>query len=252
MNFENRSEAVEVQLEAVLIKAGFVELEKRERQKTELWLKTRENEELAQTAFDKNRPVIHRELKRAVRRTERRMNFLRTAPMTAKVVVCALLVFYLGLTVAVATIKEVRVHVYNFLISIEDQYTELKLQEDPADSYVPSIWDGTYYPSYVPTGLKLVEIQPMTEFTVRKVKYLSDDAARWLLFAECMDEEQININTEGAKVYWKEINDESCMFVERETEKFTVWSNGDRYFYIWTDSACNEMDEIVKNVKSIK
>ena len=72
------------------------------------------------------------------------------------------------------------------------------------------------------------------------------------MFIEYTQEEQVNINTEDATVYYRNVNGVSCMFVDRNNEKFAVWTNSDRYFVVWTDASCDEIQEIVKNVKFIE
>lgn len=253
MNLEGRSAAaVEAQFEAAIIKAGFAELARREMAAAEAWLSEKGNAELTQAAFDANCPFLRRKFRREVRRRGIRRGLVRTVPIVGKVAVSVLLVFYLGLTVAVATIEQVRVGMYQFLIRVEDEYTNLTLINNADTSLrAPEGWEGAYYPSYIPAGLELTAMDQMTHWTSRRLTFRSGDGNRWVVFAECTNKEDVNINTEDADVSWREINGDSCMFVVRASERFAVWSKGDRYYWIWTDGACDELAEIVMNVKSV-
>ena len=122
-------EAIEEQIEAALIKAGFAELELREKITTEEWLSKKENKEMAQASFLINSLKVHRLIKNSIMRKKVARCIYVTAPRMAKVAICVLLVFYLGLTVAVATIEDVRVGVYKFFIRVDKKYTELILDQ---------------------------------------------------------------------------------------------------------------------------
>lgn len=254
MTLEGRSaEAVEALFEAALIKAGFAELEKRERAAGQEWLSKKSSAEMAQAAMNANRPLLHRRLTRLARRRKVKAGIVRTAPVIGRVAVCLLLIFYLGLTVAVATIEQVRVGLYNFLIHVEDEYTALSIKDSTAARHLPpNGWEGSFYPSYIPDGLVLTAMEQLTFKSTRKLSYENEDRSRWVVFTECAKSEEVNINTENAKVEWLDISGRSCMMVYRENERHAVWSEDDRYFWIWTDNTCDELEEIVDNVKSVR
>ncbi len=254
MNMGGRSvDAAQSQFAEALIKAGFIELERRERVEIETWLGIADNEEMVKAAFEANRDQTSRTLKRAFRRKNVRNGLERALPRVGKVAVCALLVFYVGLTVAVATIGQVRESLYRYLVSIEDEYTELNMvRETSAARTVPPNWGGANYPSYIPAGLELTGIDQSTYSSVRRATYKNNDGTRWLVFAECVEKESSYINTEGAAISWEEVNGSMCMFADRGDEKYAAWSNAGNYYYIWTDGACDELVRIVQNVMPLK
>ena len=251
MNMDGRTAAeAEKQFTSALIKAGFVELAKREENATDSWLGEHENMELAQTAFEVNRRGSYRDLSRAIRRKAIRKTLFQTVPRVGKMAVFVLFLFYVSLTIAVATVDQVREGLYRFLVNTEDAYSELTLhREEIVNSSVPSEWKGIYYPLYIPVGLELNGFEQSIYSSNQKVIYKSPDGSRWLVYAECKEDEKTLINTEDSVVTWEDVNGIACMFVDRGTEKYVTWSSEDRYFFIWTDGACNELRKIVENVK---
>lgn len=78
-------------------------------------------------------------------------------PRAGTVVAGLMLVFFLGLSTAVATVQSVRINMLNFITEIEDRYTKLYLQESGAIVDVPEEWEGLYYMTYIPEGFELLE-----------------------------------------------------------------------------------------------
>ena len=96
--------------------------------------------------------------KRALKLIERKLNkrlskrFIRkTLPHTIQVVAITLLLFFIGLTTAVATVRPIRLRLMDFIAQIEENYSAVGITyNDNDNSIVPKEWKGKYYPYYIP------------------------------------------------------------------------------------------------------
>lgn len=88
---------------------------------------------------------------------------LRTwGPRTLRAAAAVLLVFYLGLTTALATVPSLRHSLMTFMIHSEEEYTELALIPSGETLDIPQGWQGAYYPAYIPEGFAITHVAPRT------------------------------------------------------------------------------------------
>jgi len=169
-------------------------------------------------------------------------------PRVMQIAAAVLLVFFIGATVAIASVREVRVRVLQFLIQIEEEYTELSLVESPEESFsVPEGWRGLYYPSYIPEGFVMQSIDKY----YNDVYYL-DASGNVLYFMEFTENDYTNIDTEDAKVSHTTINGSPAILSEKDGEITVAWTTSDRYFVLTLEGDIDTALEIVKNVKKIE
>ena len=235
-----------------MIRAGLAELDKREMCVIDDWLHTSEGKRAAQSAYEASHEREEKRIGRTCLRQLVGRGMRCGLPATLKAIACLIMIFYLGLTVAVATVQQVRLKLYQFIINIEKEYTELELKEDAIITIdVPYGWEGDYFPSYIPVGLELKYVDPITSSEDCSVFYQSGEEKRWLLFSEYTSGTSENINTENAEISWREIDGSNCFIADRGTEVFITWAISDRYFVIWTDGNMDEALRICEGVMKI-
>ena len=70
---------------------------------------------------------------------------------TGIIVSVALLVFFIGLTTAVATVRPVRLRIMDFIAQIEENYSAVSIVYNENEGIVvPDEWKGKYYPYFIP------------------------------------------------------------------------------------------------------
>lgn len=186
-------------------------------------------------------------IERAVRRKSVRRAIKTGLPRITQIAAAILLVIFIGTTVAIASVREVRVHVLKFLIQMDEEYTELSLVESPDEAFpVPEDWRGKYYPSYIPEGFV---VQSVDQY-INDVYYL-DASNNLLYFMENAEDASTNIDTEGAKLNPVTINGAPAIVSEKEGRVTVAWSNGDRYFVLTLDGSVDIAMRIVNSLKNI-
>lgn len=172
-------------------------------------------------------------------------------PKIGQIAAAVVLVFYLGLTTAVATVQSVRVSLMKLLYNVEEQYTEISFQPDEDASFdVPAEWDGNYFMSYIPDGYTLEICAPQSSFE-QEITYV-DDAGGRLQFTELSLDAEINIDTEGFGVSPVLINGSSGLLAENADESIVVWAMIDRYFVLNVSGSAESAKGIAEKVIRIK
>lgn len=98
---------------------------------------------------------IRRRISRETRKISTIAFARKTLPAALRVAAILVLVFYLGLTTAVATSHSVRIGIIELISKIEDEYTTLDLQKLGEDTQIPPEWKGACFPSKLPHGYAL-------------------------------------------------------------------------------------------------
>lgn len=171
--------------------------------------------------------AIHRQLhKQSVQ------HFLqRDLPKVGRIAAAVLLIFYLGLTAAVATVRSVRVSMMKLIYNVEEQYTEIQFRPDEDASFdVPAEWAGSYFLSFVPEGYSLAVC---SEAISAGQEVIFENAEGNLLrFSEMSLRIEANINTEGFRIRPVQINGRAGFLAENVNETIIVWSVTDRCFIL--------------------
>lgn len=156
----------------------------------------------------------------------------QTLPRIGQAVAVMIAVLSISLSVAAATIHTVRVRVLEFLVNIEEQYTELSLHEDPARSFdLPADWEGNYYPAAMPEGFIVSSINNgigscSIDFVSTADKKIS------IFFSEHTEGSFTNLDTEASQLSAEIVNGVAGL-VSTKAEKTSIsWSRDGRYFVI--------------------
>lgn len=156
----------------------------------------------------------------------------QTLPKVGKVAASILLIFFIGLSAAIAGVHSVRVRVLELLINIEDEYTELSLKENPGSSFdVPPEWGGNYYPSKIPKSYVITQIESM--FGNAFVSYvLEDDKAIGITFLEQGEDTYANLDTEDAILSSKMVKGSPALLVVKGDTVSVAWATDNLYFVL--------------------
>ncbi len=150
------------ELEDILLRLTFSRLQREDAQRLERAVEemagTPQGEEI-EAALKTLRPRVMRTISRSVTLERARYFSAVTLPKIARAAAVCLLVFFLGLTTAIATVRPVRVKVLELIVNIEQEYTEIRLRDRSAIPLaVPDGWEGEYYLTAVPEGFSVVQI----------------------------------------------------------------------------------------------
>lgn len=173
-------------------------------------------ERLTQT----EQPTLRRMNRRMRRRSLRRFA-ARTLPKAGKAAACILLVFYLGLTVAVAAVDTVRVELMQFFVRIDGGQASFGFELSDNQLEVPSGWSGCYYPTWIPDGYVLTGVFDDS------VVY-QNRAGTELRFCDSGPDARWTVDTENAEVESVTINGRPAVLIRKGIWSTIVWSIDNR------------------------
>lgn len=181
-------------------------------------------------------------INRGYRKSQTMYAVQRTIPRIVRVAASILLFCYIGLTVAIAADSSVRIKVMEFILNIEEEYTEFGFVDTGEYMDVPTEWQGYYYPAYIPEG-----------FTVRyiyrdEVQYERSDGVQ-LDFSDIDAMTSCAIDTENANVEFISINGYSAVVIEKAPWISIIWSIDNRVLMI---NYTGEKEELVRIAESVR
>lgn len=202
-----------------------------------------------EATFKQSMPRVSHTIQRELRKQQGKTFLLQTLPRVCKAAACILLVVFLGATTALAVSRTVRVYLMNFLINIEEKYTELGFVTDQ-NMYVdvPEGWCGQYFMSYIPDGFNLEEIVPGS--VLNAVHYMNEKGNR-LFFTECASSAYTNIDTEKATITYITINGQIAFQSKKNGFVALTWAYADHYFIIEFDGLPEEARRIAESIIQI-
>jgi hypothetical protein len=183
----------------------------------------------------------------------RKQHMIHTAkvalPKALQAAACILIIFFVGLSVAIATVHDVRVRVLDLILNVEKQYTEISLQENNEKSFtVPSDWKGTYYPAYIPEGFEIDKISSL--YGISSLDCINGD--RYLFFSECGEDASTNIDTEGALVDAVMINGSPAILAEKNGLVTIAWAYSKNYFVLQAQVDRDTAMKIAESITMVK
>lgn len=184
-----------------------------------------------------------------LKKIRRKKFWQRVIPKACRVTAMVLLACYLSLTVAIAASSTVRVAIFEFILQTEDEYTQVWMVDDKTKYIkVPAEWKGFYYPSYIPEGYELYEVDP----TFIEVYYLDDQNNR-LCFMEGTDGDSVLFDTEDAGMEYIDLHGTEALLSQKGRWTTVVWSIDNRFFLLELENCEKEIAiEIARSVRMIK
>lgn len=180
--------------------------------------------------------------------------FFTVAPRTMRFAVAALGILCIGLTTAFASSETFRVRVFSMFAEDHGQYTAIGLQEDEQKAFdVPNGWEGMYYPSYIPAEFEIESVDSSfgREFSVYMRDKNNSDVR--LIFEEMSENNEMNVDTENAKVYYTEIHGNTALVSVKTGVTIVTWNEQNRMFSVIIDGeAEKDALKVAKSVTRIK
>lgn len=237
------SQSLYKELEGLKIRIAFAEIEEDEEESLAVPTSAGEQEynELAQHRTMRR---IHQELDK-----RSRQYFVKKAlPRALQVFAGVVLFFFLSLTVATAASHSVRVKILTFIIRMEEEYTELSLENTNEEYFdVPVDWKGSYFISCIPDGFKFVEIDQNLN-----IAYFYSHDGRQLEFNESGESNYTNIDTEASTMSELFIHGAKGLLVKKGETVYITWSQDNRFFVIRYDGSVQEAIRVAESVRMIR
>lgn len=238
------SQALYEDLAALKIRIAFAEISEAELDEYDRELSAISVSEYSEAAQKRTLKMIERKLNKRLRR-----QFVRkTLPHTLQLVSVALLVFFIGLTTAVATVRPVRLRIMDFIAQIEENYSAVSIVYNENEGIVvPDEWKGKYYPYFIPVEY---EFSYVDEFFNIAYYAASDDCI--LQFSEYDDADYSNIDIDKGKAFDIIINGNDGIAMTDENSTTITWCVDGTYLHLYFSGDLETAKLIANNVKLIR
>ena len=204
--------------------------------------------------LEANREKRMEKMMRRLRWISLKKQFFTVAPRTMRFAVAALGILCIGLTTAFASSETFRVRVFSMFAEDHGQYTAIGLREDEQKAFdVPNGWEGMYYPSYIPAEFEIESVDSSfgREFSVYMRDKNNSDVR--LIFEEMSENNEMNVDTENAKVYYTEIHGNTALVSVKADLTIVSWNEQNRILSVVFDGEVEEDAlKVAKSVTRIK
>lgn len=237
------SHALYEDLAAMKIRIAFAEISEAELDEYDRELSSVSESDYSEAAQKKALKLIERKLNKRLRR-----HFIaHTLPRTLHIVTVALLLFFIGLTTSIATVRPVRLRIMDFIAQIEENYSAVSLvYSENEEIIVPDEWKGKYYPYYIPDEYVFSHVDNL--FSI--VHYIGMDD-RIMQFAEYTDADYSNFSINEENAFDTTINDNAGIAMTDEDGTTIMWCIDDTYFYLYFSGDFYEAKRIAESVQLI-
>lgn len=228
------------ELAALKIRIAFAEIDEDELAEFDRDLSSVSEGYYSDAAQKRTLKLIERKLNKRLRR-----QFVsKTLPHTLQIVTISLLLFFIGLTTAIATVQPVRLRVLDFITKIEENYSEISLFNDIDNAIVPSEWKGQCYPSYIPAEFAFSHVDDFYNIVYYRTK---DD--RILQFSEYVGDDYSNIDIDEENAVDISINGSLGIAMTNGEDITISWCVDDIYLYLYFSGNLDEAKRIVESVR---
>ena len=178
--------------------------------------------------------------------------FFTVVPRTMRFAVAALGILCIGLTTAFASNETFRVRVFSMFAEDHGQYTAIGLREDEQKAFdVPNGWEGMYYPTYIPDGFEVINVENLSE-QIFLISFENKNN-EYLTFEEMTEDAESNIDTENARVYYTEIHGNTALVSVKADLTIVSWNEQNRILSVVFDGEVEEDAlKVAKSVTRIK
>ena len=202
--------------------------------------------------LEANREKRLKKMMRRLRWISLKKQFFTVVPRTMRFAVAALGILCIGLTTAFASSETFRVRVFSMFAEDHGQYTAIGLREDEQKAFdVPNGWEGMYYPTYIPDGFEVINVENLSE-QIFLISFENKNN-EYLTFEEMTEDAESNIDTENAQVYYTEIHGNTALVSVKADLTIVSWNEQNRILSVVFDG---EMEEdalkVAKSVTRIK
>lgn len=202
--------------------------------------------------LEANREKRMEKMMRRLRWISLKKHFFTVVPRTMRFAVAALGILCIGLTTAFASSETFRVRVFSMFAEDHGQYTAIGLREDEQKAFdVPNGWEGMYYPSYIPDGFEVINVENLSE-QIFLISFENKNN-EYLTFEEMTEDAESNIDTENAQVYYTEIHGNTALVSAKADLTIVSWNEQNRILSVVFDGEVEENAlKVAKSVTRIK
>ena len=202
--------------------------------------------------LETNREKRMEKMMRRLRWISLKKQFFTVVPRTMRFAVAALGILCIGLTTAFASNETFRVRVFSMFAEDHGQYTAVRLQEDKQKAFdVPAEWEGIYYPTYIPDGFEVINVENLSE-QIFLISFENKNN-EYLTFEEMTEDAESNIDTENARVYYTEIHGNTALVSVKADLTIVSWNEQNRILSVVFDGEVEEDAlKVAKSVTRIK
>lgn len=202
--------------------------------------------------LEANREKRMEKMMRRLRWISLKKQFFIVVPRTMRFAVAALGILCIGLTTAFASSETFRVRVFSMFAEDHGQYTAIGLREDEQKAFdVPNGWEGMYYPTYIPDGFEVINVENLSE-QIFLISFENKNN-EYLTFEEMTEDAESNIDTENAQVYYTEIHGNTALVSVKADLTIVSWNEQNRILSVVFDGEVEEDAlKVAKSVTRIK
>ena len=202
--------------------------------------------------LEANREKRMEKMMRRLRWISLKKQFFTVVPRTMRFAVAALGILCIGLTTAFASSEAFRVRVFSMFAEDYGQYTAIGLREDEQKAFdVPNGWEGMYYPTYIPDGFEVINVENLSE-QIFLISFENKNN-EYLTFEEMTEDAESNIDTENAQVYYTEIHGNTALVSVKADLTIVSWNEQNRILSVVFDGEVEEDAlKVAKSVTRIK
>ena len=202
--------------------------------------------------LEANREKRMEKMMRRLRWISLKKQFFTVVPRTMRFAVAALGILCIGLTTAFASSETFRVRVFSMFAEDCGQYTAIGLREDEQKAFdVPNGWEGMYYPTYIPDGFEVINVENLSE-QIFLISFENKNN-EYLTFEEMTEDAESNIDTENAQVYYTEIHGNTALVSAKADLTIVSWNEQNRILSVVFDGEVEEDAlKVAKSVTRIK
>ena len=202
--------------------------------------------------LEANREKRLKKMMRRLRWISLKKQFFTVVPRTMRFAVAALGILCIGLTTAFASNETFRVRVFSMFAEDHGQYTAIGLREDEQKAFdVPNGWEGMYYPTYIPDGFEVINVENLSE-QIFLISFENKNN-EYLTFEEMTEDAESNIDTENAQVYYTEIHGNTALVSVKADLTIVSWNEQNRILSVVFDGEVEEDAlNVAKSVTRIK
>jgi hypothetical protein len=186
---------------------------------------------------------------RTLRKEKIKKHVKKTLPRVGQACAAAIILFFVGLSAAIAINHGARVRVMEMLVRFDKQYAEISLQENSELSFdAPADWEGDFYPSGLREGFDVIALHNSdTSHIVDLVS--TDDNAKSVHFGEHYENASSNLDTEDATLSAVSVNGSPAIVAIKDQRVSMSWSNDSRYFILICEGLSeSDVLEIAKSI----
>ena len=202
--------------------------------------------------LETNREKRMEKMMRRLRWISLKKQFFTVVPRTMRFAVAALGILCIGLTTAFASSETFRVRVFSMFAEDHGEYTAIGLREDEQKAFdVPNGWEGMYYPTYIPDGFEVINVENLSE-QIFLISFENKNN-EYLTFEEMTEDAESNIDTENAQVYYTEIHGNTALVSAKADLTIVSWNEQNRILSVVFDGEVEEDAlKVAKSVTRIK